>query len=121
MDTKSNNYVFLRACFLTLSGSFLYALSNGIRNNYGIMLNSIIGYTGISLTSVSLIFAVGQFVFGLVQPVFGIIAAKKGSKLALVSGVFITAAGLILTPFSKSMFSLRNCKKITCYTFGEIL
>ena len=120
-DIKSQINVVFRVVFLTLASVFFITMSSGIRNNYGIMLNSIIDFTGIPLTSVSLVFAVGQFVYGLVQPIFGIVAAKKGNRYALTAGVFITAAGLILTPFSNSMLSLMLCMGIILPTGAGIL
>ena len=119
--SKSQFKMAFGVVLLTLAGIFFVTMSSGIRNHYGIMLNSLIGHTGVPLTSVSLIFAVGQLVYGLVQPLFGILAAKKGSKYALVSGVFITAAGLILTPFSTSMLSLMLCLGIILPTGVGVL
>ncbi|MCL2008289.1 MAG: MFS transporter [Treponema sp.] len=111
----------LRVILLTLTGVFFITMSSGIRNNYGIMLSSIIEHSGIPLTGVSFIFAVGQLVYGLVQPFFGILAAKKGSKYALASGVIIITIGLILTPFSTSMLSLLLCLGIILPTGAGVL
>jgi predicted MFS family arabinose efflux permease len=98
-----------RIALITLAGSYIYATYSGIRNNSGIMLNPIMKNSSLSFTSVSFILAVGQLVFGLVQPAFGIIAAKKGNARALVSGVILTVAGLILTPLCKSAAALMLC------------
>lgn len=102
------NIVF-RIVLLTLAGSFIYAMYSGIRNNYGIMLDSIVDSAGLSFASVSFILAVGQLVFGLVQPAFSIIAAKRGNVYAFVSGVILTVAGMILTPLCKSAITLMLC------------
>lgn len=102
------NIVF-RVILLTLAGSFIYAMNAGIRNNYGIMLNSITDNYGISFTSVSFVLAVGQLIFGLVQPAFGILAAKKGNVFVLISGIVLMLAGMLLTPLSKSMLTLMLC------------
>ncbi len=102
------NIVF-RVILLTLAGSFIYAMNAGIRNNYGIMLNSITDNSGISFTSVSFVLAVGQLIFGLVQPAFGILAAKKGNVFVLISGIVLMLAGMLLTSLSKSMLTLMLC------------
>ena len=81
----------LNIVILTLAASFIYAMYSGIRNNYGIMLNSIVASSGISFTSVSFVLAVGQLIFGMVQPAFGILAAKRGNIYAFISGVVLTA------------------------------
>lgn len=107
MKNKIN--ILFRVILLTLAGSFIYAMHSGIRNNYGIMINTIVDNSGLSFTSVSFILAVGQLIFGLVQPMFGIIAAKRGNVFAFVSGVVLTVAGLIITPLCKTDLSLMLC------------
>ncbi len=77
---------------------FLYAVSAGIRSIYGIMLGTISLETGIPYAAVSLAIAVGQFVFGLAQPVFGIIAIKKSNLFVLVIGGLMIALGLAAIP-----------------------
>lgn len=106
---KIGTSLFLRAVLLTLAGSFIYATHAGVRNNYGIMLGSIVSGSGLSFASVSFILAVGQMVFGLVQPLFGILAAKRGSIWALGSGVVLSVAGMVLTPLCKSAATLMLC------------
>lgn len=109
VNTNNNIDILFRVILLTLAGSFIYAMHSGIRNNYGIMINTIVDNAGISFASVSFILAVGQLIFGLVQPAFGIIAAKKGDSYAFVSGIALTVAGLFFTPLCKSQFSLMLC------------
>lgn len=112
MITANSNQkinIFFRVALLTLAGSFIYAMYSGIRNNYGIMINSIVDNSGISFTSVSFVLAIGQFVFGVVQPAFGILAAKKGNGIVFVSGVALTVVGMIFTPMCRSIISLMIC------------
>ena len=106
-NTKTN-MVLITVC-LTLGSVFLYAMNSSIRNNYGIMLNSIMNNAGISFTDVSFVLAVGQLIFGLVQPIFGILASKKGNSLTLVIGALLTLTGILLIPFCKSALSLMIC------------
>lgn len=109
-DNQRNriNTVF-RVILLTLAGSYVYAAYSGIRNNYGIMLNSIINNSSIAFASVSFVLAVGQLIFGLVQPAFGIVAAKKGNIYALASGVILTVLGMVLMPLCRSVITLMLC------------
>jgi len=107
-DKAKMNALF-RILLLTLAGSFVYAMYSGIRGNYGIMLRSIIDHSGISFASVSFILAVGQLIYGLVQPAFGILAAKYGSAVAFVSGMILTVTGLFFVPYCKSPASLMLC------------
>jgi cyanate permease len=91
----------LRIILLTLAASFMHAMNAGIRNNYGIMLDSIMDSSGISFASVSFVLAVGQLVFGLVQPAFGMVAAKKGNIFSLICGIILMLMGMLLTPLCK--------------------
>lgn len=112
MITSNRNQkinIFFRVALLTLAGSFIYAMYSGVRNNYGIMLNSIVESSGISFSSVSFVLAIGQFIFGLVQPAFGILAAKKGNWIVFISGVTLTVAGMLLTPMCRSIIPLIIC------------
>lgn len=91
---------------LTLAASFLYFIGSGIRNNFGVMLSGIIENTGIAFAAVSFVLAVAQLCYGVTQPMFGILADKKGNRLALLIGILCTAAGIILLPFCKTQATL---------------
>lgn len=84
----------------------MYAVSAGLRSVYGIMLNTISSDTGIAYAAVSFAIAIGQLVFGIAQPVFGIVAIKKSNKFVLVLGSLFMAVGLIAIPFCKSEWML---------------
>ena len=108
-EDKNNINIISRIILLTIAGSFIYAVHSGIRNNYGIMINSIVENSGISFSAVSFVLAIGQLMFGLVQPIFGVLAAKKGNKYPFICGAILVIAGLLLTPLCKSIFSLILC------------
>lgn len=103
---KSNNKFTFYSFLITLSACFIYMMNSGIRNNFGIMLQSIVENSGVSFVSVSFVIAVGQLAFGITQPIFGIVADKKGNRFALLFGIICTVIGLILIPYCKSIFSL---------------
>ena len=96
----------LYTLLVILSACFIYMVSCGIRNNFGIMLSSIVEHSGISFVSVSFVLAVGQFSYGVTQPLFGILADKKGNRFSLLLGVVCTAVGVLLIPQCKSILSL---------------
>ena len=108
MEKGRINMVF-RVVLLALAGSFVYAMYSGIRNNFGIMLGGIVDSSGLSFTSVSFILAVGQLVFGLVQPFFGALAARCGTTPAFVSGVALAISGMVFMPWCTSVFTLLLC------------
>jgi predicted MFS family arabinose efflux permease len=95
-------YVF----FMSMAACLIYAVSSGIRSNYGIMLGAISKNSGISYSSVSFVLAVGQLVFGVMQPVFGVVALKKSNPFVLCCGVLLMVAGLLTIPFCKSLWLL---------------
>lgn len=96
-----------RAAWLTmLSSAAILAITMGARQSVGIFVAPIDATTGLGIVSISFALAVGQFMWGLAQPVFGAIADKRGSYGVLVFGAFMLAGGLALTPFVNSEWSL---------------
>lgn len=91
---------------ITIAACFLYAVSAGLRSIYGIMLGTISEETGIAYDTVSFAIAVGQLVFGIAQPVFGVIALKKSNSFVLVVGCILIALGLAIIPFSGTSWML---------------
>ena len=108
MINKMKNQIGL-TIVLTLAASFIYAISGGIRNNYGIMFDAIIENTGLSYSYISLVLAFGQLFYGAIQPFCGILAEKKGNAFALIFGVCFILIGLIWLPHCKSPASLMLC------------
>ena len=107
MSQKRNRT--LTVVLLALSACLICAMSDGIKNNYGIMLSTIIENSGMSYSSVSLVLAVGQLFYGMMLPVFGMLARKKGSTLTLLLGIGMMLAGLLLLPYCRSPWSLMLC------------
>lgn len=103
-DKKNSNlFQFLIAM---LSACLVFAVMQGIHDNYGIMLKGIVEHAGISYASVSFVIAVGQILYGVTQPLFGMLALKKSNAFVMLCGVLLMAAGLIATPLCGNMFSL---------------
>lgn len=96
----------LTIIFLAVAGCLIYAVSSGIRANYGIMLNAISASSGISYSSVSFVLAVGQLMFGVIQPFFGIVALKKSNSFVLGLGALMIAAGLLMVPLCRTFWQL---------------
>lgn len=101
-----NNNNILKYISITCAACIMYAVSAGLRSVYGIMLNTISSDTGIAYAAVSFAIAIGQLVFGIAQPVFGIVAIKKSNKFVLVLGSLFMAVGLIAIPFCKAEWML---------------
>lgn len=102
MATKLSRATWL----ILLSSAAILAITMGARQSVGIFVSPINATTGLGIVSISFALAVGQFMWGLAQPIFGAIADKKGSYGVLVFGAFMLAGGLALTPFVNSEWSL---------------
>ena len=89
-----------------LSAGAILAITMGARQSVGLFVSPRHAATGLGIASISLALAVGQFVWGLAQPIAGAIADKKGSYGVLVFGAFTLAGGLALTPWVNSEWSL---------------
>lgn len=96
-DAKKTSIV-----LLTLAASLIYGVSSGIRANYGILLGPISRASGVNYASVSFVLAAAQLSFGVMQPVFGVLAMKKSSAFVLRWGSLLMFAGLLWLPFCKS-------------------
>ena len=91
---------------LIAAGCILYMVSGGIRSNFGIIVQSLADRTGVSYADVSFAAAVGQLMYGMAQPFFGIIALKKSNSFVLILGTLLMAAGLLLTTLASSAIML---------------
>jgi len=89
-----------------LSAAAILAITMGARQSIGLFVSPINVSTGLGIVSISFALAVGQLMWGVTQPVFGAIADKRGSFGVIVVGAFMLAAGLALTPFVNSKWSL---------------
>jgi predicted MFS family arabinose efflux permease len=82
---------------IVVAGSVLIAVTTGIRQSLGLFVRPLAA-TGLGIATVSLALAVGQFFWGLAQPVFGVLADRIGTYRVIVIGGLLLAAGLALTP-----------------------
>ena len=89
-----------------LSAAAILMITMGARQSLGLFVAPINHDTGLGIVSISFALAIGQFVWGAVQPVFGAIADKHGSTRVLTLGTLLLAAGLALTPFAHSQLAL---------------
>ncbi len=94
------------AWLVMLSSAAILMITMGARQSMGLFLSPINESTGLGIVSISFALAVGQFFWGLAQPVFGAIADKRGSYQVLVAGTLLLAIGMALTPLATSEWSL---------------
>jgi MFS family permease len=91
---------------LVVAAAAVMLITTGIRQVSGLFVLPIISTTGLSIASVSLALAIGQFVWGAMQPVFGALADSYGAFRIVMFGALLLAAGSVLTAFSGSEIAL---------------
>ncbi len=92
--------------YITLAAAALFMITMGARQSQGLFLFPISGSTGVSIVAVSFAMAVGQFMWGLAQPVGGALADRFGFGRVLIGGVLLLAVGTALTPLLTSQLGL---------------
>lgn len=91
---------------LVLAATAMMMITMGIRQSLGLFVQPIAADTGLGIAAISFALAVGQFVWGAVQPVFGAIADQRGSGRVLVLGGVLLFAGMAAAPFFASEWGL---------------
>ena len=81
-------------------------ITGGMRASMGLFVSPINTSTGLGIVSISLAMAVGQFMWGAAQPIFGAVADRYGPGRVLVAGALMLAAGSLLTTVATSQFAL---------------
>lgn len=89
---------------LLITAATMLMITMGVRQTTGLFLQPIHQSTGVGIAAISFALAIGQFVWGAVQPVFGAIADKQGSTRILVAGGILLALGTAMTPFMSSQW-----------------
>jgi predicted MFS family arabinose efflux permease len=87
---------------LMIAASGILLLTMGVRQSLGLFVLPIVTATGASLVSVSFALAIGQFVWGASQPLFGAVADHYGAYRVLIWGAVLLAAGGALATRSSS-------------------
>ncbi|HEY5759390.1 MAG TPA: MFS transporter, partial [Steroidobacter sp.] len=105
-STASRSDVSAGTFGLILAASGILLITMGVRQTTGLFLLPITQSTGVSIVAFSFALAVGQFVFGAAQPVFGIVADKYGAPKVIIGGALLLALGAALTPFMTSSSGL---------------
>ncbi len=73
-------------------------ITMGARQAQGLFVFPISGSTGVGIAAISFAMAVGQFLWGAVAPVAGMLGDRFGAARVLVGGVLVLALGTALTP-----------------------
>jgi MFS family permease len=107
MMMSTHNELSPRAAWLLiLAASAILMITMGARLTTGLFLSPLNTATGLGVATISFALAVGQFMWGASQPVFGAIADKYGPARVIVLGALLLAGGLAATPFVSSEWGL---------------
>lgn len=91
---------------LLLAAAAILMITMGARQMLGLFVSPLNTATGLGIVSISFAMAVGQFVWGASQPIFGAVADRYGSSRVIVAGGLLLALGLAITPFMDSEWGL---------------
>ncbi len=91
---------------LMLTAAAILMITMGARQSLGLFVSPLNTGTGLGIVTISFAMAVGQFVWGASQPVFGAIADRYGSSRVIIAGALMFAVGTALTPLASSEWAL---------------
>ncbi len=82
--------------FMLIAAAILM-ITMGMRQSIGLFVSPLNTHTGLGIATISFALAIGQFVWGAAQPIFGAVADRWGPARVIVLGAFLLAAGFALT------------------------
>src|SRR5215471_3562418 len=91
---------------LPLAAAAILLITTGGRQVMGLFVAPLDHATGLGIVSISLAIAIGQFTWGLAQPIFGALADRFGPGKVIVLGGTMLTAGYLLTPFVQTDWQL---------------
>lgn len=94
------------AMAVTLAAAGILMITMGMRQSIGLYVSPINTSTGLGIVTLSLALAIGQFVWGAIQPVAGALADRYGPRGVLMGGVLLMALASAITPFMSSGMGL---------------
>lgn len=86
--------------------ALIMMITMGSRQSMGLFISPLNTTTGLGIANISLALAIGQFVWGASQPVFGAIADRWGPGRVIAAGAVLLALGSVLTTFVHSQWAL---------------
>ena len=87
---------------LILTAAAILMITMGARQSMGLFVSPLNTATGLGIVAISFAMAVGQFVWGASQPIFGAIADRYGSGARDRGRRLLLAVGTALTPLAST-------------------
>ncbi|WP_028081762.1 MFS transporter [Solimonas soli] len=94
---------------LMIAAATILTLTMGVRQSLGLFVAPIHASSGVGIVGISFALAVGQLMWGVAQPLFGMLADRRGAVGVVQAGGLLLAFGLVLTPFVPGQFGLTLC------------
>ena len=91
---------------VTLAAAGILMVTMGTRQSIGLFVSPINTSTGVGIDTLSLAVAIGEFVWGAIQPLAGALADRHGPRPVLFAGVLLLALATALTPLMTSGMGL---------------
>ena len=91
---------------MIVCAALIFGLMMGVRNSLALFIGPINTATGMGLAAISLAFGVGQLMWGVTQPIAGMLATRYGNARIMVASALMVAAGTALTPLVASPWML---------------
>lgn len=91
---------------VTLAAAGILMVTMGIRQSFGLFVKPISADTGMDIATISFALAVGQLMWGVIQPIAGVAADRFSSHRLLILGLVLLATGCALTPWVTQGFGL---------------
>ena len=83
---------------IVLAAAGILLITMGLRQSLGLFIKPITQTTALSVETLSLALAIGQFVWGAIQPFSGALADRYGANRVLSLGIVVMAGGLAVAP-----------------------
>ncbi len=107
METEVAKGVSTRGVWVvTIAAAAILMVTMGARQSLGLFISPLNGSTGLGIATISFALAVGQLMWGVVQPVAGAVADRYGPARVLIAGLLVLSIGTALTPFMTSGFGI---------------
>ncbi len=87
---------------LVIAAAAIMMITMGVRQTTGLFVSPLNTATGLGIVAISFALAIGQFVWGAAQPLFGALGDKYGAFKVLLVGGLLLSAGTALTPLAHS-------------------
>jgi MFS family permease len=91
--------------FMLVAAAILM-ITMGARQSMGLFVSPLNTTTGLGIATISFAMAIGQFVWGVSQPIFGAVADRCGPGRVIVLGAVLLALGSVLTTVVRSEWGL---------------